>query len=144
MILLGEPFLIAEEVQLDYREGTLRIADRFIYLDALAKEFSESPDATLISKALTVKSKSGLSEAERKLLEKFGNQNPELGTISNYSMAIKLTDHRAIKRQPFSVPFKAQDALKQEINRLLRLGIIKESNSQYACPAFPIIKKRKY
>lgn len=141
VILLGEPFLIAEEVQLDYREGTLRIADRVIFLDSVVQEFSESPDSTLISKALTVQIKSSLNSAERNLLERCANQTPVLGTFRNYKMSIKLSDHRIIKKQPFTVPFKAQEALKEEIKRGQELGIIVESNSPYACPAFPIIKE---
>lgn len=56
-------------------------------------------------------------------------------------MRIKLTDPRVFKKQPFTVPFKAQDALKNEIDRLKGLGLITESKGLYACPAFAIMKK---
>lgn len=38
-LLLGQHFLISEEAQLDYREATLRIANRYLTLDDLVSEF---------------------------------------------------------------------------------------------------------
>lgn len=69
-VLLGEDFLINQEVRIDYKEASVVIADRIIFLDPLAKEFNESQDAELISKAMLI-SKNVLKDEEKQLINKF-------------------------------------------------------------------------
>lgn len=120
VVLLGEPFLIAEEAQIDYKEATVRIANRIIFLDPISHEFNQGPDAELMAKIFCAKKQvPGLFPNERIIIEKFNSTNPELGTIPNHKMSIELTEHTPIHRYPFPIPFKVQESVKEEINRLL-------------------------
>lgn len=91
VILLGELFLISEEAQIDYREATLRIANKLLYLDQLNNSFAESPDASFIKKTQHLSAKEQLTSKERDLLSGFAVQNHALDTILNYKMLIELT-----------------------------------------------------
>ncbi|KAI5153277.1 hypothetical protein ENBRE01_3161 [Enteropsectra breve] len=73
-------------------------------------------------------------------LNEYAAHNPTLGAIPNVEMEIKLTDSKVVRHLPFPVPFKLHSAFKEEISRLLKMGIITESKSNYSCPAFVILK----
>ena len=142
VILLGSTFLLNEEVQIDYREARLRIGDHYLFFDSVSKEFSETPDSILAEKALVLKLNNDNPVPKEKLLiNSFANLNPELGNIPNQTMPISLTSKKPVRRLPYPIPFALRQALKQEIERLLKLKIIKKSTSPYSCPAFPILKK---
>lgn len=64
-----------------------------------------------------------------------------LGKISIIRHEIKLTTNIPIQLRPFSIPINLVNSVKREIKILLDLNIIKKSNSAYASPAFPLIKK---
>lgn len=74
VILLGEPFLISEEAKIDYRETTLRIAGRFLYLDRDGNEFNQTPDAMLMSKALHLAKQTTLASEEKEVLRNFSEK----------------------------------------------------------------------
>ncbi|KAI4292771.1 hypothetical protein PAPHI01_2045 [Pancytospora philotis] len=144
-ILLGEPFLISEGVQLDYREATVRIADRILFLDPQTTDFNASPDGQLMARVYNVQAfsspQSDLTHEQKEMLRAYAEHNPELGAIPNQLMRIELTSDCPFRRLPYSVPIRLQERLKEEIDRLLRLHIITPSVSPYACPAFPILKR---
>lgn len=142
-VLLGLPFLIYEDARIEFKEASLRIGDRTIFLDNAIAEYIESPDAEIMQRAMCTRPQRS-DEAEEscaRLIEEYQKQNPTLGAVSNYEMEIKITDDSPIHRKPFTVPHKLRTALENEIYRLKELKIIRESSSRYACPAFVIVKK---
>lgn len=91
---------------------------------------------------MTIKAEpQGNSEKEKILLQHFFEHSPVLGTIPSHEMEIDIHDKTAIRSYPMTVPYKLQDEMKQEINRLMDLGIIHQSESKYTSPAFPIRKR---
>lgn len=141
-VLLGETFLFAQEALIDYRQARIRLAGTYIYLDPNTKEFYESPDGEIYSQIYNVEDFSQtLSDKEKATLQKFSQYNPILGTIPNSKMEIKIDDTTPIHHTPYSTPMKLQDALTNEIGRLMKLGIITKSTSQYTSPVFIIPKK---
>ena len=53
---------------------------------------------------------------------------------------IELTDNNPIKSRPYPLPYAMRKILKKEIEDMLSLGIIRESNSPFASPIV-IVKK---
>lgn len=80
-ILPGEPFLIDEEVSIDYRYTSVRIAGRVLVLDENTRDFMDSPDGELQERSC-YSQKANLKK-EKSLVEAFSRNNPILGTIPN-------------------------------------------------------------
>ncbi|KAG0430417.1 Retrovirus-related Pol polyprotein from transposon 17.6 [Dictyocoela muelleri] len=66
---------------------------------------------------------------------------PEIGTIPNYEHTIRLTKDTIICRKPYRVPISLEEPVKIEIEKLMRLNIIRKSQSPFTSPAFPIKKR---
>jgi len=62
------------------------------------------------------------------------------GRTNVLSCNIKLTTDKPVSLPPFRVPEKWRSALQQEIDGLLDLGVIRESESPYASPIIPVSK----
>lgn len=141
-MLLGTTFLINQEVQIDYREGSVRINGFYIFLDEDIKCWNQSPDAQLSSKALIInKSEETIKAKEIKMFQEFAKLNPLLGTIPDQYMKIDLVDKTPIRKLPYPIPIQLLEPFKKEINRLLSLGIIQKSTSPYGASAFAILKR---
>ncbi|MGL5707258.1 MAG: reverse transcriptase domain-containing protein [Aeromonas sp.] len=140
VVLLGEPFLIQEEVCIDYKEAVIRISDNYLFLDENYKEWRNTPDKELVEKAL-IASKEMENKQRNDLIYKFARKSPILGTIPNISMSIHLSSEIPIKNRPFPIPTRLLEGVKMEIESLTKLGIIRKSTSNYGFPAFPILKK---
>ncbi|MEG0362118.1 MAG: reverse transcriptase domain-containing protein [Longicatena sp.] len=142
-ILLGEPFLIKQGVIIDYKAGNIQISNHTVFLDSNYKEWSKTPDTTLIEKAYSAKTtyKKESCESIMRLIQTYKFVNPNLGKIPNITMKIKLMKEDPIFRKPYSIPIQLIEPMKMEIKRLLNLNIIRESNSPFCFPAFPIMKR---
>lgn len=53
---------------------------------------------------------------------------------------IKLTSKEPVQEKPYRMPFSVREQVKQEIDELLRLGLIVESDSEYAAPVLLVRK----
>ena len=53
---------------------------------------------------------------------------------------IDLTDNNPVRSRPYPLPYALRENFKREIEDMLSLGIIRESNSPFACPIV-IVKK---
>lgn len=80
-------------------------------------------------------------DAADALISEYATHNPELGTIPNVEMEIKVTSDAPIRKLPYKVPFKLLEPMKDEIKRLMKLGVVVESESSYASASFPILKR---
>ena len=56
---------------------------------------------------------------------------------------IELTDNTPVRSRPFPLPYAMRENLKREIEDMLSLGIIRESNSPFASPIVIVKKKDK-
>ena len=54
---------------------------------------------------------------------------------------INLTSDEPVQSKPYSVPYSKRESLKKDINNMMKMGVIKESNSPYASPVV-IVKKK--
>jgi hypothetical protein len=80
----------------------------------------------------------------RKLLEKYSSLfDSQLGHWKNKKYHIELQDNvKPYHAKPFSIPKAYEETLKLELDRLVKLGVLKKVNrSQWAAPTFIIPKK---
>ena len=54
---------------------------------------------------------------------------------------IELTDNNPVRSRPYPLPYALRENLKREIQDMLSLGIIRESNSPFASPIVIVTKK---
>ena len=54
---------------------------------------------------------------------------------------IRLTTEDPVWCKPYPVPYARREAIKQEVNKMLELGVIERSNSPYAAPVVMVPKK---
>ena len=76
----------------------------------------------------------------KKIIEKYKELDTDLGLIPNAIHSIPLKTEFNLSCKPFRIPLKLKPAMKNEIKRLLDLGIIVPSKSIISSPAFPIQK----
>ena len=72
---------------------------------------------------------------------KIGQRRINILTDVNIEHDIKLTDNIPINQPPRRLPYSLQQPIKNEIEKLLSNDFIERSNSLYASPIVPIIKK---
>ena len=63
------------------------------------------------------------------------------GSFNLLSHRIMLTDERPIRQKAYPIPYSVQRSLSNDIKDMLRMGVIRESNSPYASPVV-IVKKK--
>ncbi|KII62942.1 hypothetical protein RF11_12147 [Thelohanellus kitauei] len=69
-------------------------------------------------------------------------QNNKLQPISGVKMTIRLMENKTVSKRPYPIPLKLQEALNEEIQRLLSEWIIRKAQcTDYISPAYPIVKK---
>ena len=81
-------------------------------------------------------------------LEDLLNENPnafatdetEIGTTPLIEMDIDTGDHPPIAKRPYTLALKHYDWAKQEIDKLLRAGVIRESHSSWSAPVVIVPK----
>jgi hypothetical protein len=138
-IILGLAFLFDNESIIDMKEGILTI-------DGKHYEFPTYSDQSYIhekfiadkTKIMLVKSP---KECVEELIKKCKIENPILGTMEDVDHNIILNNETPVISKPYPIPHTLKNPTRIELNRLLNLGIIKESKSAYCSPAFPLLKK---
>ena len=68
-----------------------------------------------------------------------GNNN--MGKYPGIQHEICLENETPIAIKPYKIPHKILQGVEDEINNLLEKRIIRKSDSPYAFPAFPILKR---
>ncbi|KAI5173347.1 hypothetical protein PAEPH01_1908 [Pancytospora epiphaga] len=85
--------------------------------------------------------KADLTAKSRALIQELAKEEPHKGRITGVAMSIDLKETPQKKVRKYPVPLAQQDAVKEEIERLLQEGIIEPSNLSFASPAFLIGKR---
>ncbi|KAG0435615.1 Retrovirus-related Pol polyprotein from transposon 17.6, partial [Dictyocoela muelleri] len=139
-LILGIDFLTKNDASINLKDLTISLDDK-VY------EFEESlrqayPDVELQNKTKIAMSMS--SDVKKKcsnMIKEFSQQMPEIGTISKFEHTINLIKDTIICKKPYRVPIGLEKQVKQEIERLKNLNIIRNSQSSFSSPAFPIKKR---
>ncbi|KAF9761101.1 Retrovirus-related Pol polyprotein from transposon 17.6 [Nosema granulosis] len=82
-----------------------------------------------------------IPEQSKSTIERAIKTNPELGTLPSDGIRIPLKDNIPVFSKPYSIPYNLHKETKEEIEKLIRLGVVQKSRSLYASPAWPIVKK---
>ena len=76
-----------------------------------------------------------------RLVEEYKLVNPEIGTINNQRHIILINNLIPFSSPSYPVPLAKKELLKNDLNRLIDLGTIRPSLSNFISPAFPVFKK---
>ena len=95
---------------------------------------------------LAVKTGPGLSDTDRAefldLAEEFSSLFTEAhGTTNLVQHHINLTSDEPVRSKPYPVPYSMRESLKKDIDDMIKMGVIRESNSPYASPVVVVKKK---
>ncbi|KAG0441665.1 Retrovirus-related Pol polyprotein from transposon 17.6 [Dictyocoela muelleri] len=143
-IIFGLDFLTKEKVNIDLNNMTLNFPFVTINLDS-ERFYSKyhDPDNSFFenTKLNKINMEENYEEKITYLINNFKNKNCLLKKIPDCYFRIALKDLKIIKKKPYPIPYKYFDDVKNEVKNLLDQGIITHSKSDYASPAFLIIKR---
>ena len=88
----------------------------------------------------------GLNDTERteflELTQEFSSLFTEAPrTMNLIQHHINLISNKPVHSKPYTVPYSMRESLKKDINDMMKMGVIRESNSPYASPVV-IVKKK--
>jgi len=63
------------------------------------------------------------------------------GTTNLVQHHIKLTSEEPVRSKPYPVPYSLRESLKEDINDMIKMGVVRESNSPYSSPVVVVKKK---
>jgi hypothetical protein len=141
-VILGSDFLSINYVIFDYAKLLVNIDGHEIELPSDKTTDYQSPDLQLSDKTkiYTVDSSSEKMKLDD-IISGFKKQNPILGTIKETCHEITLKDTTPIQCKSYPIPQKHREKTLTEIESLLHKKVIRESNSKFASPAYPILKR---
>ena len=89
---------------------------------------------------------SNLTEEQRSEFMDLANQFSSLfteapGTTDLAQHHIKLTSDEPVRSRPYPVPYSMRESLKKDIADMIKMGVIRESDSAYASPVVVVKKK---
>ena len=74
----------------------------------------------------------------KKLLEEnpdsFAQDKTQIGTTSQIKKSTDTFDHKSIAKHPYTLPPKQYDWVRNEIDKVLKAGVIRESHSSWSTP----------
>ncbi|XP_042878233.1 uncharacterized protein LOC122257193 [Penaeus japonicus] len=78
----------------------------------------------------------------RRILSKFQSVFTDVpGKTSVIDHKVKLYDEKPIRSKPYPVPFALQKGIEEDVERMLRLGLVEYSMSPYSTPMIAVKKK---
>ena len=88
----------------------------------------------------------GLNDTERteflELTQEFSSLFTEAPrTMNLIQHHMNLMSNEPVHSKPYTVPYSMRESLKKDINDMMKMGVIRESNSPYASPVV-IVKKK--
>ncbi|KAG0440573.1 Retrovirus-related Pol polyprotein from transposon [Dictyocoela muelleri] len=139
-IIIGTEFLEKFGVIINYKDLTITIDNVLCEIqNTKSLRWKENPDYILSNKILYKINEP--PERVKKIIDKFKRDNPVLGNINIIKHGINTLDSNPISCKPYRIPYSLEKKVKEEINKLLELKIIRPSKSSFASLAFPIVKK---
>ena len=98
----------------------------------------ETVDDGITSSELNDEQKDQLSELLTELSDAFTDVPKKTNLIQH---KVKLTTDKPVYRKPYPIPYALTEKVQQELNDMLKLGIIEPTTSPYAAPIV-ILKKK--
>jgi hypothetical protein len=138
-INVGTEFMSANNVVIDFNKGLVSI--KGIILDITQNSLNpvnNEFEKLILDKVMIARNtkKSILQE-----INSYVSSNPTLGLIPNFEHKIHLKDNNPVSLKEYPLPIKLVEKTREELKRLKEQGVIRKSSSEYASPAFPILKK---
>jgi hypothetical protein len=137
-IVLGMAFMLDNEAVIDLKEGILTLDGKHFEILENNKHYEHE---RIIAQKSEIMNITTSKEKAEQMIKNYKTNNKELGIIPHFMHRITLTDDLPIFCKPYPIPHAIQQQTRNEICRLIKLGIIRESMSPYCSPAFPLQKK---
>lgn len=91
---------------------------------------------------LTEEKRGKFVDLEHQFLSLFTEALSTADLVQHY---VKLTSCEPVKSKPYPVAYSLRESLKEDIDDMIKMGVIRESNSPYASPVvflYCIVKKK--
>lgn len=75
------------------------------------------------------------------IMKELKDNSPKIGRYTKIKHKILLKENKVVTSKAYKLPQKLVDPTKRENDRLLSENIITKSNSEFASPAFSIVKR---
>ena len=140
-LILGMPFFVENEVNINFREGLISI-DGHSYELPITPLKDVNIENGLVSKSRIYNiTEQSARKTFQNTLKALQHETKELRTIETTKHKIELISSVPTRAKPIPVPISFLKQTEDEIEKLLRLNVIRRSDSPFAVAAFPIFKK---
>lgn len=151
--ILGNDFLEINKSTIDYekRKLTMKIDDKIYDIPFLRKNGKQPMHLRAIStqpimEPIEQTQLNTLPECIQEKLDRLIRQYPRVfrdtpGEIDGYECKIRLKNDKPINQRPYPIPVTKREAVEKEVQRMVNMGIIKQSRSPYSVPIVPVFKK---
>ncbi|MEG0619308.1 MAG: reverse transcriptase domain-containing protein [Bacilli bacterium] len=136
-IILGTDFLKKHKCILDYQNGSFTLYG--CKMELLCYDKAEGSDKKIGAICASTESKG--DDRLNKIIHDYILSFNKHSTIPFYKHSIKTIDHPPIIKRNYQIPLKLKEKVEQKIEQMLKLNIIRPSNSLYNSPLFPIEKR---
>ena len=80
----------------------------------------------------------------KQILSEYGDVLTDLpGCTKLEEHTVRMTSHTPIRKKPYPIPFHAKEAMRLEIDKMVKMGVIEPSNSPFCSPVVLVEKKDK-
>ncbi|KAG0441141.1 Retrovirus-related Pol polyprotein from transposon gypsy [Dictyocoela muelleri] len=139
-LILGMEFLLKNE-------ANINLQNMSVVLDSVVYELEDKNGISEYDKKIEDKSKIytqdviKLPDCIKEKIKYNETQIPPIGLIPDVEHEIRLKGNEVVEMRPFRISLGLKQKVEDEIQKLLKDGIIQKSKSPYASAAFPILKK---
>ena len=107
---------------------------------AFEEEFISHQKPVLQNAPINQKIKLALEQLLERNHDCFAEDERQIGTTPLITMSIDTGDHPPVAKRPYTLAIKHHDWVKAEIDKLLKAGVIRESDSSWSAPIVVVPK----
>ena len=137
-VILGLEFMHRNKVKIDFDEMNMAVNGRFKALNKGILEQISIPDKIIMEKSQCYRT---IEEKVNDMLAEMAEDSNDMGKFPGTKHEICLENETPIANKPYKIPHKILPSVEEEVGKLLEKGVIRKSDSPYASPAFPILKR---
>ncbi|KAF9762399.1 hypothetical protein NGRA_2047 [Nosema granulosis] len=131
--ILGNNFLKDSKAIIKFDNSTLQLDDTILHLNNQEiLDWKNSPYYQLVCKhdnSTAQHVPKDIPEQSKSTIERAIKTNPELGTLPSDGIRIPLKDNIPVFSKPYSIPYNLHKGTKEEIEKLIRLGVVQKSST---------------